>query len=179
MIKEVNGHKVYLVDNAIQSVFPPTPKGFWNEMLPDIKVESALILGLGAGTLAKLLLDKYGLIEITGVDNTQTMIQEAVNNLKPVRINTALADAFNYIQKIKGKWDFIGVDLYDGTNFPIKVLHQEFIQDVQNHLTEGGVAVFNIPNLEKLIKANAPKSSRKEFNLNLILSIKSAIIQGN
>ena len=57
---EDDGRPVLLVNGAVQSVLADDPEGYWQRMVPDVKPRRALLLGLGAGTVARLLHERFG-----------------------------------------------------------------------------------------------------------------------
>src|SRR5688572_25904299 len=62
-IGEDGGRAALLVDGVVQSISPAdglAVGGYWAAMVPDERPRSALILGLGGGTLARLLQARWG-----------------------------------------------------------------------------------------------------------------------
>lgn len=172
-IEKIQDKQFYLVDNTIQSVWPPTQWGFWSKMVPEHKLGTALILGLGAGTVAKLLLEKNPEIKITGVDNEPEMISLAGKNLDSSNVTYVLEDAFEFVKRSEEKFDYICVDLYQGGLFPVRCLQYEFATKLREMLTKGGVLVYNLPDLEKLIKKHLEGGyKRVEHEASLLLFAK-------
>src|SRR5579875_2945345 len=63
-----NGHTTLLLDGAVQSIAPGGEAGgYWPLLLPPARPESALVLGLGGGTVARLLMERFGPLPIAGV----------------------------------------------------------------------------------------------------------------
>lgn len=174
--ERVNGHTFYLVDDTIQSVYPPATGGYWPMFLPNHKVKKALILGLGAGTVAQLLLNKYKGVEIWGVDVSEEMLDRALANLPMDSIKVYHDDAFDFVKECKEKFDYICVDLYDGYWFPVRALQSGFINHIKRLLIPGGEAIFNLPDIEKLIAENIGPSTRKGHQASLILTLKGDMI---
>lgn len=174
MIQELNGYKFYMVADTIQSVFPPPKKGVWVALMPKQAVNNVLILGLGAGTVAKQLLDLYPKVNIVGVDHSIDMISAAKKNLGNV-IDYEVADVFDFVAVTQETFDFILVDLYDGYLFPVRCLQKEFTDNLKRILVPGGEVVYNLPDLELLIKEHWMGSKRKNVKASLILTYKNAI----
>ena len=67
---EDRGRRALLVQGVVQSVAlegPGAREGYWGRMLPDVRPTRALILGYGGGTLAHLLHDRFGPLQIVVV----------------------------------------------------------------------------------------------------------------
>jgi hypothetical protein len=70
-VEEYEGHRALMADGVILSVAvgeADPPFGYWAAMLPEGSPKRALLLGLGAGTLAHLLTRRFPEIRIVGVD---------------------------------------------------------------------------------------------------------------
>lgn len=175
MIQKLNGYKFYMVDDTIQSVFPPPKKGVWPALMPKKAVKNALILGLGAGTVAKQLLDNYPDVNIVGVDHDHTMLAEAEKNLGST-VEIVGGDIFDFVKDTQETFDFILVDLYDGYLFPVRCLQKEFTDNIKAILVPGGEVIYNLPDLELLIKEHWANSKRKNVKASLILSWENDIL---
>ncbi|HLZ20974.1 MAG TPA: hypothetical protein VKQ30_02460 [Ktedonobacterales bacterium] len=144
-----DGRKVLRVGGVIQSISvePSSSRDVWDAMLPDIQPASALILGLGGGTIAALMTQRWGPLPITGVECDQSVVWLArhefgLDNLSNVRI--VVEDAFTYVRKCEERYDIICVDLYVAGKMAHGVLGGSFLRDVARHLTPNGIAAFNL-----------------------------------
>ncbi len=107
-------------------------ESIWRSTLRQIKsaeyiVQNILILGLGGGTLAKLLRKKYPNAKITGVEIDPIMIElgKKYLDLDKYNIDIKIQDA----RKFKfGKYDLVIVDMYNGDNFPKEFESDEFLK---------------------------------------------------
>jgi hypothetical protein len=66
-IEEYEGHRVLVADGVILSVAvtdTDPPFGYWTAMLPEGAPRTALLLGLGAGTLAHLLARRFDYVAV-------------------------------------------------------------------------------------------------------------------
>ncbi len=91
------------------------------------KVQKILILGLGGGTLAKLLRKKYPNAKITGVEIDPVMIElgKKYLDLDKYKIDIKVEDT----NKFKfDKYDLVVVDMYSGDNFPKEFESEEFLK---------------------------------------------------
>lgn len=134
---------LWQVGGPVEAVWKRGLKKFTAEERP---VKKALILGLGGGTIAKILRKKYPDAKIVGVDLDPVIVQlgKEYFGLNKLNVEVSIADAFEMSQKIrKDKFDLICVDLYVGDKFPEKFATEEFVNNVQRLLSKGGYAIFN------------------------------------
>src|ERR687888_2211481 len=119
-IGEEAGRTALLVDGVVQSISPEdglATGGYWAEMLPANRPRHALILGLGGGTLARLLQARWGAdMHIVGVDDDAAIVETAVGAgwLGGVSVDVVYADAFAYVQTCRDRFDYIAIDLFRG-----------------------------------------------------------------
>ena len=147
---ELQGHKILLGGNAPMSIDPPPLAGYWNEMIPEVEPKTVLILGLGGGTVANLILKKYPRTKITGVELSKRVLGLAKRemNLRKLKIKIVNEDAFEYIKSVKETFDLIIVDIWDGELFNCTTLSPDFIDSCKKLLTENGKIYLNAPNLD-------------------------------
>ena len=103
------------------------------------EIKTCLILGLGGGTVGKLVKKYWPEVEITGVEIDPLMVElgEKYLNLKGVKV--VLEDAGEFIRKNKKVFDLVIVDLYVGDEFPQKFEEVNFLK----RLTKNKIVVFN------------------------------------
>ena len=89
----------------------------WRQTLRQIKanrqeVKEVLILGLGGGTVAKLLRKKYPETKITGIDIDPTIVElgKKYLGLDQIKIDIKINDAQKELKSTKKKYDLIIVD---------------------------------------------------------------------
>lgn len=108
-----------------------------------------LILGLGCGTLAKILSKKFPQAEIYGVEIDKSFIDigkkffslAEISNLKII-----IGDAEEIVKKIargKKKFFLIFLDCYVGDNFPKKLEKESFLTLLRRILKREGVLIIN------------------------------------
>lgn len=92
-------------------------------------VQSILILGLGGGTLAKLLRKKYPEAKITGVEIDPMMIElgRKYLDLDKYNIDIKICDANTY-NLLPKTYDLVVVDMYSGDSFPKEFESEEFLK---------------------------------------------------
>jgi spermidine synthase len=96
---------------------------------PKFQIQNCLILGLGGGTLAKLLRKKYPNATITGVEIDPIMIElgKKYLSLDKYNIDIKIEDT----NKFKfGKYDLVVVDMYSGDNFPKEFESHSFLEKI-------------------------------------------------
>lgn len=137
-----------VVDGVIISVEylgGPPPSGYWAAMLPKGAPRSALLLGLGGGTLAHLLARRYPSIEMVGVDADAEIVDFAREQfgLEMLYLEVVVGDAFEYVEHCERTFDFVAVDLYEGYDFQRSVLARPFLRRLKEMAGRGEI-VFNL-----------------------------------
>lgn len=110
-------------------------------------IQSVLILGLGGGTVAKLIRKNWPEAKIIGVDIDPIMIElgKKYLELDKYNVDIKIADALYFLTHHSSltSYDLVVVDLYNGDQFPKKFESENYIHFVRTILTINGVAVFN------------------------------------
>ena len=103
-------------------------------------IQNVLILGLGGGTLAKLLRKKYPDAKITGVEIDPIMIElgKKYLDLDKYNIDIKILDVNNYTLD-PNLYSLVIVDMYSGNNFPKEFESDEFL----NKLKQFPLVVIN------------------------------------
>lgn len=98
----------------------------------DSAIQNILILGLGGGTLAKLLRKKYPDSKITGVEIDPIMIELGKKYLDSDKYNIdiKICDASNY-SLLTINYSLVIVDMYSGDNFPKEFESDEFLKKLK------------------------------------------------
>lgn len=114
---------------------------FWKQTLKKIKknkpeIKNCLILGLGCGTVAKIIKNLWGDIDIVGVDIDPVMVDLGKKYFCLEGINIKIQDA---TVPVSGDFDLIIVDLYQGDRFPKKFEEEKFLKMI----SKNGLVVFN------------------------------------
>ncbi len=149
VISVEDGKTLLRVDGIIQSVAlnERHKPDIWDALIPDHHPESALILGLGGGTVASLLTRRFGAIPIVGVERDARIARMArdtfgINALENVQI--VVEDAFAFMPRCEAHFDLICVDLYVAGKLEHGVLGGEFLRQISRALTVDGIATFNL-----------------------------------
>ena len=145
------GHAVHSIYNPNQILtggpwdyYMVTP--FFNKGMRETDVKSALLLGLGAGTVPKQLTKAYGSqIQIDGVEIDPTIIDigRQYFAMNEPNLNAIAQDGRYQLITSDKKYDIIGVDAYKQPYIPFHLTTLEFFRQVRAHLNPTGVAVIN------------------------------------
>jgi len=101
------------------------------------RVKSVLILGLGGGTIIKLIHKNLPEAKITGVDIDKEIVELGMKYLKLDErlVDIKISDADHDY----GKFDLVIVDLYIGDKFPKKFESEEFLR----RMAKNKLVIFN------------------------------------
>jgi spermidine synthase len=144
-----DGRKILRVDGVIQSVHVDASylPDVWDALLPDEAPANALILGLGGGTMAQLLTQRFGPLPIVGVERDPAVIFLARHEFglaQSAHVRIQHEDAFAFARHCAESFDFIAVDLYTAGKMAHGVLGATFLRDMRRLLTPEGLATFNL-----------------------------------
>ncbi|WP_394759267.1 spermidine synthase [Flavobacterium sp.] len=109
--------------------------------------ENILILGVAGGSVIKTLVDELQYKgNITGVEIDSETINLANTYFgldKIENIEIIIADARNFVQETKKKFDLIIIDIFEDNIMPDFLFEEIFITSVFNLLNANGCIVFN------------------------------------
>lgn len=125
-------------------------KKVWQSTLKQLhpsntSVSSCLILGLGGGSIAKLINALWPKAKITGVEIDPEMVDLGKKHLglDEEKVEIFLEDVSNFLDSHSYKYDLVCIDMYVGTQVPKEFSTKEFVKKVQKLMAPSGVAVFN------------------------------------
>ncbi len=154
----------------------------FSENLPNLSLDSRiLILGLGAGTSAKILTNKFGPVPIDGVEIDPMIVElgKKYFYLNEPNIKVFTKDAREYVRKLNGKYDVIYVDLFHGDKTPKFLSEKPFLVKIKEHLNLGGVVVINKICNDKLEDKQFVETMSRVFPDNLVSRSKGSSYQQN
>lgn len=110
-------------------------ESIWKSALKKIKdsknqkIKNILILGLGGGTLAKLLRKKYPTAKITGVEIDPIMVELGTRHLglDTSDIEVKIQDVNDYCL-MPNAYDLVIVDMYNSDSFPKEFESDDFLK---------------------------------------------------
>lgn len=111
------------------------------------EIKKVLLLGLGAGSVVDLLVNKHCLkCTITGVELDATVIDFAKKYFdieKYYHLKIVQADAFEFVQHCNEKFDLIVVDLFVGDTVPEAFASEEFINNLKRLANQKCCVAYN------------------------------------
>jgi spermidine synthase len=148
-IGEDGGRAALLVDGIVQSISPEdgmATGGYWAAMVPDDRPRRGLILGLGGGTLARLLHARWGTFPIVGIDDDPNILELAqeVGWLPREALDIVVADAFAYALTCQERFDYIAVDLFRGEQLAVRAFGKPFLKRLRALLEPRGRLALNM-----------------------------------
>ncbi len=159
-IGEDGGRAALLVNGIVQSISPEdglAHGGYWGAMVPDDRPLRGLILGLGGGTIARLLHARWGAFPIVGVDDDPAVLDLAreVGWLPNEALEIVVADAFTYVKDCRDRYDYVAVDLFHGEDMDARIFGQPFLRRVRAVLAPRGQLAINMfADLRMLTRVN-------------------------
>jgi spermidine synthase len=159
-IGEDGGRAALLVNGIVQSISPEdglAQGGYWGAMVPDDRPHSGLILGLGGGTIARLLHARWGVFPIVGVDDDPTVLEvaRAAGWLPNEALEIVVTDAMAYVKECRARYDYVAVDLFHGEDMDGRIFGQPFLRRVRALLApRGQLAVNMFADLRMLTRIN-------------------------
>lgn len=114
--------------------------------LPELSQNSRiLILGLGAGTVAKILSNKLGQVAIHGVEIDPLMVElgKRYFYLNEPNIEIFVEDAKKFVDRASGKYDAIFVDLFYKDKASDLMMNEDFLRKTRSLLDRNGVVIVN------------------------------------
>src|SRR3989344_2642629 len=114
-------------------------ESIWKSTIGKIKnqdINNCLILGLGGGTVAKIIQKRWPESKITGVDIDPIMVELGKKYLDLSDVRTKIQDAYGFEST---GYDLVIVDLYRGDKFPKKFESGIFLKK----LTKNKLVIFN------------------------------------
>lgn len=142
VVKNTLGLGTYLqVDGITQS--GKIIESIWKPILKKINAKNVLILGLGGGTVAKLLRKYFPNSKISGIEIDPAMISlgKKYLNLGKYKVDIKIKDANKF--ETDKKFDLILVDLYQGKNFPQNFETKKFMEKLRSFLAKNGKIAIN------------------------------------
>jgi spermidine synthase len=147
-VAEDDGRLELRVDGVVQSVDLASAAGreYWPAMLPDRRPGRSLLLGAGGGTLAALLLRRFGETRVLAVDDDPRVVSLGRERfyLDLPGVEVVIADAFAFVEVCTGRFEYIAVDLFRGGERPRTVLGRPFLRALARLAAPGAVIAFNL-----------------------------------
>jgi spermidine synthase len=122
---------------------------------------SCLVLGLGGGSIPRMLLAARPQMEVDAVEIDPVVAKLAAEyfNIRALpNFTIYLDDAAAFVQRCTSRYSLVIVDTYIGEQFPDQCTTQQFIEDAGKCLMENGVLALNwlsddLKTRERLLKS--------------------------
>jgi spermidine synthase len=138
------------------------------------KVKTAIIMGLGAGSMAKKLLSSFSELNVHAIEYREAVAKTAKKYFylpDTDRFFIHIDDAASYIKNTDTKSDIIFSDLYTSEGMEPKQVQASYLRDCKSALTKQGVLVLNIWNTALKSQEEIDEILALEFD-NRLLSFK-------
>jgi len=153
---------------------------YWEGMVPeDLRLgldARVLILGLGAGTIAKIITGRFGQVTIDGVEIDPLMIElgQKYFALDSPNLNIIIDDAANFVKEARFKYDLICEDIFRGGAVPKEVESKEFLENTKQLLKEKGLVAIN-----KVFSGEKELAEFENFVRGVFPVVHSFVVRGN
>jgi spermidine synthase len=107
------------------------------------RIESAFVLGLGAGIVPMRLAQQGVSVDVVEIDPASLTAARRFFGFDPSRVRVQLADARTQLRHCARRYDVIVVDLFHGDGIPDYLVTRDFFSDLRRCLGADGIAVFN------------------------------------
>jgi spermidine synthase len=188
-VTENNGVRRLIANGYTQSQIAndqtQTNLSYWEAMVPeqlDLTGDSrVLILGLGAGTVAKIITKRFGNIQIDGVEIDPLIVDlgKKYFSLKQSNLNMFIANAAAFVKEARYKYDLICVDVFVGSRVPKEIETKEFLEGVKELLEKKGVLTINKIFSDEVERRNFEDFIRGFFDKIEFLIVKGTLGQNN
>jgi spermidine synthase len=132
---------------------------FRHFQLGKLMFKNTLILGFGAGSVASLLREGYGMkCNITGVEIDAVIIELGRKYFRLERYNVQKVihdNAANFVHQSREKFDLIVMDVFIDDLVPKIFRETPFLQDLERLLTPDGILFYNFMTRSKIAKEEA------------------------
>lgn len=120
-------------------------------------VKSILLLGLGGGTVVKILLNELNYKgNIVAVELDPVIVDIAVKEFGIVpdkKLELVCMDATEYVKSTRKKFDMIICDIFVDNSLPEAITEDSFWINVAKRLSDDGIIVFNVfHELKKMVR---------------------------
>jgi spermidine synthase len=111
------------------------------------RIERALVIGLGGGTVVKRMWRDYPEMSFDAVEidpDVAELAHELFELPRDERIRVMVGDGRDVLSESTDTYDLIIVDAFDDDRIPPHLLTEEFLRELRDHLAEDGVVTYNV-----------------------------------
>ena len=113
-----------------------------DELITSANNKRALVLGLGAGSVAKVLYAKGFTVDACELDERIADIAKNYFSL-PSDINVSINDARAFVNTCNQKYKYIVIDVYKGEESPSHLITKESLDKIKKLLSDSGTILIN------------------------------------
>ena len=157
-----------------------TGQRYWDGMIPQditLGVDSrVLILGLGAGTIAKIITKRFGPVVIDGVEIDPLMVElgRKFFAMNEPNLNIHTADAIDFVKEARYKYDLICLDAFVAGTVPKEIETKQFLEKVKGILAADGTVTIN-----KIFSGKSEQENFENFVQSAFPVIESSVVRGD
>jgi len=122
-------------------------KVFSKLKITERKIDNALVLGMGAGSIISILREELNIdCEITAIEYDAAVLEISNKYFDIQRFKNLMIfneDAEDFVKRETKTYDLITIDLFNDDVVPSKFTEADFIENVCRLLKPGGVLCFN------------------------------------
>lgn len=160
VVARPDGTRALEVGGVTQSVVPTADgeggtsgavAGYWAAMLPERCPRRVALLGLGGGTVARLLAAHCPGVEMLGIEGNEAVLATARGALgldDVPGLTALLADAFAWVpeaaEQEPGSYDLVCLDLFEAGRLARGALATPFLRQVARLLSADGALTVNL-----------------------------------
>lgn len=111
------------------------------------RIDRALVIGLGGGSLVKQLWRDHPDMHVDAVELDPDVVDVAYNFFglpEDERIRVIIEDGRDYLRRCNETYDLIVIDAYDDDRIPPHMLTEQFLLECRDHLSPDGVVAYNL-----------------------------------
>jgi len=138
---------VVSVRDTFELKFPYTRASFVIPAFLDREPERVLFIGLGGGSIPKVMAKYYpdARIDIVEIDKDVIRVAKAFLFFEPTpMMNIIEMDGRRFLRSCRDYYDIIFLDAYDDLSIPFHLTTKEFLEIVKQRLTPDGLVASNI-----------------------------------
>jgi len=135
------------VSNPFELKFPYTRASFVAPAFLDHKPERVLFVGLGGGSMPRVMGKYYpdSRIDIVEIDQDVTDVAKRFLFFEPTpMMKVIVMDGRRFLRSCKDYYDIIFLDAYDDRSIPFHLTTKEFFEIVRKRLKPSGIVASNI-----------------------------------
>lgn len=130
---------------------------------------SALLLGLGAGNVPRILSTMAPGLHVTGVEIDPEVLRLGEKHFGLVagpRLDIVCADAIRWVEAHDTRYDLVVVDLFVDDQVPAGACHAAFLEQLAQRVNAGGMLLFN-----RLAHTGALRQQSEDFGRKMVATL--------